>query len=86
MDDHQKRIEDKLDRLDERMDKMNETLIKNTVVLDEHQRRSIASENRLEVVEKQATFVNNMIKIVTVGGGLLVFLSQLLPLVDRLLK
>ncbi len=46
-----KDIKENLKQLDSKFDSMHEVLIRNTVVLEQHEKRSTASENRLEIVE-----------------------------------
>ena len=45
------KILDKIDKLDERQDRSEVALAKNTQILDEHQRRSVALENYANKLE-----------------------------------
>lgn len=46
-----KELKDDIRQLDNKFDEMHQLLSKNTVVLDEHERRSTASERRLALLE-----------------------------------
>lgn len=46
-------------------EEMREILIRNTVVLDEHIRRTIASEDRLDLLETSMVPLNDHVKTVT---------------------
>lgn len=46
-------LNDDIRQIDNKLDYMNEVLNKNTAILVEHERRSTASEDRLDVVEER---------------------------------
>lgn len=46
------RIEDKIDKLDTRIDENNIILAKQSLILDEHQRRSIALEEQVDLFKQ----------------------------------
>lgn len=50
----------------------------NSSNLQEHMSRTEANESRLELLEKDAQFFRNFIKIVTVAGGLTLFVLKLI--------
>ena len=50
-----KELKDDIRQLDSKFDEMHQLLSKNTVVLDEHERRSTASEQRLTLLEDKYT-------------------------------
>ena len=52
-DDKFNRLESKLDLLDNRLDSIDKTLVAQHLTLEEHQRRSKASEDRIELMEEQ---------------------------------
>lgn len=58
-----------------------EITIQNTTVLVEHERRSLASERRLDYLEKQAAMINGFIKI---SGGILALAAAVLGIVKAL--
>lgn len=71
-------------RIEERLDKMNETLIRNTMSLEEHMRRSAAIEQAVELqgkmidarmkpVEEHVKFLNNAAKLAAVIGAVVTF-------------
>lgn len=52
MEDKLDKIDSKIDRLDSRLDSVEKILVGQAVSIHEHIRRSGASEDRLEIVEK----------------------------------
>lgn len=58
----------------------------NTKILDEHQRRSLASENRLTVVEKFVIKSLWTIKLLAALGGILLFLAEILPITIKIFR
>lgn len=50
-----KELKDDVRQLDTKFDIMHEILIRNTITLEEHEKRSTASEARLEVLEDNST-------------------------------
>lgn len=54
-----KELKSDIKQLDSKFDSMHDVLVKNTVVLEEHERRSTASEERLSVVEEQVSEVKS---------------------------
>jgi hypothetical protein len=47
------RLEQKLDNVTDKLNSIDRTLIANTVILEEHQRRSIANEAAVKLLETQ---------------------------------
>lgn len=64
----EKRIEDKLDKIAEHMAAMNVTLGKQSVILDEHIRRTNLLESKIEPVEKHVQRVEGAIKLLSLLG------------------
>lgn len=50
---HLDKIETKIDKLDSRLDNVDVTLAKQSVILDEHTRRSLANEEQVELLKKK---------------------------------
>jgi hypothetical protein len=77
-----------------KLDTMHEVLIKNTVVLEQHEKRSTASEKRLELLENEFISIKNnfskfkgvyvgIAAVLTALGGFVTFLYYLgIPLFD----
>lgn len=53
-----KRLEEKVDKLDTRLDSIDATLIKNTILLDEHIKRTNILEEELRPVKQHVTVVS----------------------------
>lgn len=77
----------------EKIGSINTTLVEHKAILDhqqklldEHISRTEASEARLEVIEKQVLFVNNIIKFVTGIGALILACLEGLPALAKLLS
>jgi len=54
--------DDKLNRIEAKLDTMSEVLIKNTAILDEHQRRSTQLETRFEPIETHVKNLQGVVK------------------------
>ena len=52
-------LKDDIRQLDAKFDKMHEVLVENSSVLKEHERRSTASEKRLDIVESKLDKIDN---------------------------
>lgn len=77
------KIEDKLDIIGSEISQINKTLATNTVQLEEHMRRTAASEDRLVFVENHVIGVQSGIKVILkIISGLAVFLTLLLGVVQ----
>lgn len=50
---HLSRMENKIDKLDPRLDSMDVTLAKQSVILEDHTRRSLANEEAVELLKKK---------------------------------
>jgi len=82
------KIDEKMDKLDNRLDNQNVVLAEQKTILEEHQRRSLASEENLDMlrqefkpVEKHVQIVNFIFKaigfIATISGGILAIIKFL---------
>jgi len=47
------KIDDRLEKMDDKIDEVSKTADKNTVVLEEHQRRALANEKHSHLLEQQ---------------------------------
>lgn len=74
------KIESKLDKMDSRIDSIDITSAKQSVILEEHTKRSLANEKAVEIlakkltpIEKHVIIVNFCVKcaLVLIGSGLL---------------
>lgn len=75
-----KRLEDKLDKLDERLDNIDKTMIRNTVSLEDHIRRTEILEEKIDPIEKQISQVQGALKftgIVALIAGLIASLAKI---------
>lgn len=80
------KIENKLDKLDERMDSQNATLVEQKVILDEHQRRSLANEENLDILRKEFKPVQTHVEQVNFLFKAIGFISLLIGIVQGVLK
>lgn len=79
------RVDQRLDHLDQKIDHLTEIAIKNTAILEEHQRRSLALENHVELLEKameplqtHIKLVNLIFKLMAAGAAMAVAIKNLL--------
>lgn len=63
-DDKLHRIESKIDHITEKISSIDVTLAKQSVILDEHVKRSTQLENRMEPVEKHVNMINGAFKLI----------------------
>lgn len=63
---HRKRFEDKLDKISENIASIDVTLAKQSVILDEHVKRSNLLEAKLLPVEKHVAMVQGALKLLGV--------------------
>lgn len=66
-----------LDRIEERLDKIDTTLVKNTISLEEHIRRTNLIEEELKPIKSHVSFVNALTKIIAGALSLLLAMKQL---------
>ena len=73
---------DKVEKLDNDMTEMRIEQGRQNIIVERHEARSKASEDRLALLEKDAQFFRNFIMILTgactIGGALVKFLPYLL--------
>lgn len=70
MDERLNKIESKIDKLDERLDSIDKTLVKQSCVLEDHTRRSLANEKAVEILKDELKVVFNHVTIVNFLGKL----------------
>lgn len=83
------RLEEKLDNVTEQLVSIDKTLVANTVILEEHQRRSLANEKAVQLLEAQILPISKHVHVVNIlsKAGLAIFCSSLgLYLLQLLLK
>ena len=74
------KVSDKVNNISAEQIRQSVVLEFNTKVLEEHARRSSASEARLELLEKDSQFVRNLIKICAALGAITTLIIKTLPL------
>lgn len=88
------RLEDKLQNLDERLDKieskvdsitnsltsLDKILDRNTVSLEIHEKRTTASEKRIEYIESHVYLINAVVKVSFAAGGIAAFVLTILEI------
>lgn len=76
--------------LDSKFDNMHEVLIRNSVILTEHERRSTASENRLMIVEdkliKSRTHFERVKGFFLISGAILATLASVAGILKLFLR
>lgn len=77
--DNMKRLEDKIDKVLDKQSNMDVTLGKQSVILEEHVKRTNLLETRFEPVEKHVIMVNGVLKFIGI-------LAILLGIIEGLLK
>jgi len=82
MSDKIDRVLEKLDTLDGRVDNIDVTMAKQSVILDEHVRRTNILEEELRPIKKHVGMVNAIVKILIGVGGLVGFLATLKALLE----
>lgn len=73
------RLEEKLDNVSDQLANIDKTLVANTVILEEHQRRSLANEKAVELLEAQILPISKHVHVVNIisKGALAIFCSSL---------
>lgn len=64
------RIEEKLDTITDRLASIDVTLAKQSVILDEHVKRSNLLEAKLTPVERHVSMVSGAIKLIVLGSAI----------------
>lgn len=64
-------LDGKIDKMDTRLDSVDITLAKQSVILDEHVKRSNMLEAQMEPVKKHVTMVNGVLKFLGIVSILL---------------
>lgn len=63
-----KRFEDKIDKISDKMASMDTTLAKQSVILEEHVRRTNLLEEKIEPIEKHVHMVHGVLKFIGIIG------------------
>lgn len=66
-----------LDRIEIRLDSIDTNLLRNTMSLEEHIRRTNLLEEKVKPIENDRIFVRNVLKFVSITGALVLFAKQL---------
>lgn len=83
------RLEEKLDSVSQQLANIDKTLVANTIILEEHQRRSLANEKAVELLESQVLPISKHVYVVGIlsKGALAIFCSSLgLYLLQKIFK
>lgn len=72
------RLEEKLDTVSDQLTSIDKTLVANTIILEEHQRRSLANEKAVELLEAQILPISKHVYVVNifVKGALAILCSS----------
>lgn len=73
-------INNKLDRLDGRVDNIDVTMTRQQVILEEHQRRSLANEQAVEVLKSESSMIHGALKLIALVGVVATIASALIEL------
>lgn len=68
MDKRLERLEDKIDSVGEQLASIDKTLVANTVILEEHQRRSLANEESVKLLQAQVLPIAKHVHVMSVFG------------------
>jgi hypothetical protein len=60
--DDQKRLEDKVDKIVDKICSIDVTLVKQSIILEEHIKRTNLLEDKIEPIEKHVIMVNGVLK------------------------
>lgn len=73
------RLEEKLDTVSDQLTSIDKTLLTNTIILEEHQRRSLANEKAVELLESQLQPITKHVYLVNIlsKAALAIFCSSL---------
>jgi hypothetical protein len=69
------RIEDKLDRLSDKVSDIAGTVTDNTTILKEHQRRSVANEKAIDLMQKELDPIKKHVAVWGVAGKIAVAIA-----------
>lgn len=78
------KIHEKTEKNNNDLNEIKVELVRQNGVVTEHERRSTASEGRLELLEKDVQSFRSVIKAVVIIAGTVTFLAEGLPLVRLL--
>jgi hypothetical protein len=74
------KVHDKVEKSANDIQEIKVELVRQNIIVTQHEARSTASEARLEILEKDAQFFRNFITTCTVIGGITAFVLKIWPL------
>ena len=78
MDEKFQRLENKLDTLGDKLSDIDKTLVRNTVSLEDHVRRTNLLEEKLAPVEKHVAMIQGVAKFIALLAALLAIAKAVL--------
>ena len=79
-------MKEQLDKIDQKLGTMNETLIRNTVTLEEHVRRTNLLEDKMQHVEHHVDRMESWIDKIHGGWKLVTMVAIIITIVIAILK
>lgn len=73
------KIHDKIEKLDNDVTDMRIEQGRQNIIVERHEARSTAAEQRLHLLEKDAQFFRNFIMIMTALGAIITFAVKIFP-------
>jgi hypothetical protein len=70
------KLESKIDAVAEQLASIDKTLVANTVILEEHQRRSLANEEAVRLLESQVLPIAKHVHVVSIFGKIFLALAS----------
>lgn len=83
MDEFQDRISKKLDKVIDKQDEQHDTLVRNTITLEEHVRRTNKLEEKVEEIEKPLIWLNISSKVALFGAAIVGAIYAVLQYLDK---
>lgn len=74
------RLEDKIDRMSDKITSIDVTLAKQSVILEEHVKRSNLLEEKMEPLEKHVHMVNGVSKFLVLVGVLVAVIEGIIKI------
>lgn len=69
------RVERKIDEIADNISEINVTLAKQSVILEEHQRRSLANEQAVDELKKQHDMIAGALKFISITAAIAAILE-----------
>lgn len=73
------KVHENVQKVENKLDGIAAEQVRQNIIVERHEQRSTASEGRLELLEKDAQFVRNLIKILTALSGIALFILKIYP-------